>query len=145
MEPGGLALPITAVITASSRTAENIHGLEQEIENIPTVLTLIRTEILTMVGSLRRLETTLTDRPKLLQSRFQSDDEGLEIFDGALTDCMTVISCIEFELERLFNNDSMTWATAFRYLWSESNVKDLQQHLNGQRGALQLLLQSLEV
>ena len=72
-------------------------------------------------------------------------DEGLEIFDSALTGCMTVISCIEFELERLVNNDSMNWATAFKYLWSEDNVKDLLQHSGGQRGALQLLVQSLEV
>lgn len=145
MEVCGISATILTVIGASNRTACNIHTLQQKVRNAPVILSLIRTEVLTIVTSLKNLEHTMKDQPNLLKSRFQSDDEGLEIFDSALTGCIMVISCIEFELEKLVTNDSMAWSTAFKYLWSESNVKELLQHLGGQTRALQLLLQSLEV
>ncbi|KAG8532464.1 uncharacterized protein KY384_002341 [Bacidia gigantensis] len=148
MDPLSLAPFILSVIVISEKTGFLIKDLISRYKSAPITLTLIQTEIITILDALRRLERLCQNDPDSISTRFSSQADLVDTFDSALTGCVTVISCIEHELCKVSKRrpfQSIKWTGNIKFMFTENAIKALLQHLGGQRGAIQLLLQSLQV
>ncbi|KAF2087879.1 hypothetical protein K490DRAFT_56458 [Saccharata proteae CBS 121410] len=94
------------------------------------------------LSRVRRLfENGAPTRPK--------SDELYMIFDTAVTGCDAVLSCLNEEVKKLKASASQSgtfgWKVRAKFIWKEEAMADLLNKLRGQRGAISLLFQSLQM
>ena len=148
MDPISLTPFILSVIAISEKTVFVIKDLTSKYKSAPLTLSLIQTEITTILEALKRLENICCNDPDSISARFSSQIELVNTFDSALTGCVTVVSCLENELSRVSKRSpfqEIKWTNNLKFMLAESSIKTQLQHLGVKRGAIQLLLQSLQV
>lgn len=99
---------------------------------------------------LSELQSKILHRDDLAQA-WASRTDILNVFEVALTGCMTVFSCLEAETRNLKQRNPTVLAklpgvlARLKFIWNQDRLKELLEALRGQQTSITFLLNILEM
>lgn len=130
-----------SIIAAILKTVQKLSELRERFQEADTTIGLLITELLTIQAALVRIDgwAKYTFTPT---SPIQEDLRSA--FEVSLDGCGLAMNILAAEVESLAN-DRSDFSTRARTLLNETNMRIHQQRLHAQVGALQLLIQAVQV
>lgn len=145
MDPLSVISGVVGVISIDLKTATTLQSLQSRYQNASVTTAAMCSESTLVASSLAHIQTLFLDKPRRIETDFQSRPGLHATFDTALTGCMVVYSCLERELEKFASSVDMasTQGAAMkskaRLLWNEDLMNQYLTQLRGQQAALTLL------
>jgi hypothetical protein len=134
-----------AVITVSSKcvvTARAAYSLREKYKNLESTLTAIHNKSMVISASLGSIQTLITQNPDINKVITAS---GLEdTIDRAITGCSVAYLALEEEISKA-QAASTTAVGKAKVLWQEKGVKEIENQLDGQKVALDCVVQALQL
>lgn len=117
---------------------------------MPTIIAMICSESTVISMGLSELQSKILHRDDLAQA-WASRTDILNVFEVALTGCMTVFSCLEAETRNLKQSNPTILAklpgvlAKLKFIWNQDRLKELLEALRGQQTSITFLLSILEI
>ncbi|GKU14615.1 unnamed protein product [Fusarium langsethiae] len=143
MDPLSIATSVVGLTATCLSTCKKLHDLAGEYEDVPTILAMICSESTVISMGLSELQSKILRRDDLAQA-WASRTDILNVFEVALTGCMTVFSCLEAEIRNLKLKDLGVLAK-LKFMWNQDRLKELLEALRGQQTSITFLLNILEM
>ncbi len=142
MDPMTIATTTTALAKVCGQVIMLCNNLAYRLQGMRRTLSTLRTETSAYQASLHLIQDLLLDQTGDLASLLRNNKEWAESFDTALSACGIMISILVTELQKAIDTAS---SNSIRYILNEQDLKDLVGELRGQRGGVQLLIQTLQL
>ncbi|EXL55717.1 hypothetical protein FOCG_06267 [Fusarium oxysporum f. sp. radicis-lycopersici 26381] len=143
MDPLSIATSVVGLTATCLSTCKKLHDLAGEYEDVPTIIAMICSESTVISMGLSELQSKILHRDDLAQA-WASRTDILNVFETALTGCMTVFSCLEAETRNLKLKNPGVLAK-LKFIWNQDRLKELLEALRGQQTSITFLLNILEM
>ncbi|KAF5627253.1 GTPase-activating of the rho rac family (LRG1) [Fusarium tjaetaba] len=150
MDPLSIATSVVGLTATCLSTCKKLHDLAGEYEDVPTTIAMICSESTVISMGLSELQSKILHRDDLAQA-WASRTDILNVFEIALTGCMTVFSCLEAETRNLKLKNPGVLAklpgvfAKLKFIWNQDRLKELLEALRGQQTSITFLLSILEM
>ncbi|KAF5566537.1 GTPase-activating of the rho rac family (LRG1) [Fusarium phyllophilum] len=150
MDPLSIATSVVGLTATCLSTCKKLHDLAGEYEDVPTTIAMICSESTVISMGLSELQSKILHRDDLAQA-WASRTDILNVFEVALTGCMTVFSCLEAETRNLKLRNPGVLAklpgvlAKLKFIWNQDRLKELLEALRGQQTSITFLLNILEM
>ncbi|KAH8660958.1 ankyrin repeat-containing domain protein [Tricladium varicosporioides] len=142
MDPLSIAASVTALATLCGRVVVLCNNIAGKQKAIRRTLIALRTEIVAYQASLHHIQDLLLDQTGSLAEYLSSNGTWKDSFDTALSACGITVSILISELEKAIEGST---GSSYKYFLKEEDIKELIGELRGQQGAVQLLVQTLQM
>lgn len=146
MDPASVIGALSAaggIVALIVNTVKKLHELKERYHEADVTIRLLMSELLTVRSALQQVDDWTRYNLTPI-SPIQEDLRGA--FDISLEGCNIAMELLANEVDELLGNDTgEAFHTRVRQLWSDSVMKRHQQTLHTQVGALQLLLQAVQM
>jgi hypothetical protein len=146
MDPASLVGVLSAaggIVSLIVQTVKKLSELRQRFQEANVTIRLLMSELLTVRAALQQVDdwTRFNLTPS---SEIQEDLRSA--FEISIDGCTMAMELLADEVDQLLGNDSgEAFLIRLKSLWSEDMMKLHQQRLHTQVGALQLLLQAVQM
>jgi hypothetical protein len=141
MDPISIAASVTALAIHCGQIIILCNSIVGRQHAARRALVSLRTESAAYQASLHTIQDLLIDQSGPLAEYLGSNEQWARSFDTALTACGLTFSILKYELDRAISSSVGT----ISYALKEDDIKKLIEELRGQRSAVQLLIQTLQL
>lgn len=149
MEPLSIAAGVASLVTACVKTIISLKAIADRYKSASLTIWAITFECSVIRRALSQIKYLFLHNLDSLISRLDSQSQLHAAFETALTGCSVTLNALDDELQKLAEGQRVSGESSrlvrLKYMWNEDIMKELLQHLRGQRGGINLLLTALQM
>ncbi|KAF2430763.1 hypothetical protein EJ08DRAFT_209128 [Tothia fuscella] len=146
MDPASVIGVLSAaggIVALIINTAKKLQELRERYKESDVTIRLLMSELLTVRAALTQVDEYAKHN---LTPTSPVQEDLRSAFDISIEGCMTALELLADEVDGLLGNDNgEAFQKRVKQLWKDSMMKIHQQRLHTQVGALQLLLQAIQI
>lgn len=142
MDPLTIALAVVAVSTKCAIAARGAYNLREKYKHLENTLVSIHNKSMVISASLGSIQALISQNSDLINTLAESGLE--EPIDRAITGCSVAYHALEEEVA-LAQAASTTFRGKVGVIWREEDIREIDSQLDGQKIALDCVIQALQL